>query len=694
MSRRPAILGLTLCLYACGDKPDDTAISAVDGDGDGYLVEDGDCDDGNASVHPGASEVCNGVDDDCDGETDKDASDAPEWYADVDGDGWGNMLSMDAACEAPTGFVEDGTDCDDDDAAVHPGASEVCNGVDDDCDGATDEDDAQGALTWYQDLDDDGYGNAEAALSACTVPSGYVADGTDCDDTDATIYPGAFERCDGLDNDCDSSTPEDEQDSDGDGVMTCAGDCDDGDAASDTDCFACTTYVPHDHPTIQGAIDVAVQGDVICVDGGTYVETIDFFGKAVHLYGLLGADSTVIDGNGMDSVVKFVSGEAPDSVMEGFTIRGGYGEMGGGVRVEGSSPTLTRIVVSGNETDWWGDGGGIYLYQSSSTLNLIEVSSNIAGPSGNGGGVAVVESDAILSRIRISNNEAEFSSGGYGYGNGGGLYLEESRATLDNVLLWGNIAGSLGGGLYCHGEAIQASNISVIENEAEHGGGIHLWESDSVFQNLIVVANQGSHWYSVATGGGLYIRDSDAVIQNAVVAGNTLSAPMSTSGSGAYLWGSNVDFENTVFAYNASSDPDVTCVGGGVRVSTGAPSFSYCNAWGNEPDDYYGIDDPVGTAGNLAADPEFLDTSAASFLDWDLHLDTSSPLIDAGNPVLVDPDGSASDIGAYGGSSAAGWDLDGDGYIEWWLPGAYNAATSTGMDCDDQDATVGPASGC
>jgi len=72
----------------------------------------------------------------------------------------------------------------------------------------------------------------------------------------------------------------------------------------------------------------------------------------------------------------------------------------------------------------------------------------------------------------------------------------------------------------------------------------------------------------------------------------------------------------------------------------------------------------------------------------------SSLLFDAGDPALMDPDGSTSDIGAYGGPGAEFWDLDWDGYPEWWLPGPYDSVTSPRMDCDDGDDQVYPANGC
>ncbi len=188
----------------CTDPNDyncDGSVSYEDADGDGYPACN-DCDDNNGAVHAGQNEVCNGLDDDCDGQVDgSDAFGAQPVYADVDGDGYGNLEDLQMACSPPEGYVADGTDCDDTNAGVHPGAAETCNGVDDDCNGKLD-DDPVDAPTWYVDGDADGFGNDTFSSTACDAPPGYVAEATDCNDLDPGSYPGATERCDGLDNDC------------------------------------------------------------------------------------------------------------------------------------------------------------------------------------------------------------------------------------------------------------------------------------------------------------------------------------------------------------------------------------------------------------------------------------------------------------------------------------------------------------
>ncbi|MFN7143880.1 MAG: putative metal-binding motif-containing protein, partial [Myxococcota bacterium] len=176
----------------------------------GYTVNSDDCDDAVAAVNPSATETCNTVDDDCDGTTDEDdASGAGTWYADADADGFGDRGTSHISCLAPTGYVADATDCDDGRALTNPSATEYCNSFDDDCDGTTDENAAVDAPTWYLDADGDDFGNAAVAQAACTQPSGYVADATDCSDASARVFPGAPEYCDTLDNDCDGTSDED-----------------------------------------------------------------------------------------------------------------------------------------------------------------------------------------------------------------------------------------------------------------------------------------------------------------------------------------------------------------------------------------------------------------------------------------------------------------------------------------------------
>ena len=173
----------------------------------GYTADDTDCDDGDGAVYPGATEYCDGLDDDCDTVADNGAADAATWYADTDTDGYGGTAST-AACTQPSGYQATSTDCNDASSAVSPAATESCNSIDDDCDGATDESGSSGSTTWYLDADGDGYGLATSTISSCAVPSGYVGNDDDCNDASASISPAATESCNSVDDDCDSSVDE------------------------------------------------------------------------------------------------------------------------------------------------------------------------------------------------------------------------------------------------------------------------------------------------------------------------------------------------------------------------------------------------------------------------------------------------------------------------------------------------------
>lgn len=168
----------------------------------GFAETADDCDDQVATTYPGADESCNGADDDCNGVLDDEALDGTTFYADGDGDGYGDVATASVACAAPEGFVASGDDCDDADINVHPGAAETCDGADQDCDGTTDNDPID-APDLYADADLDGYGDAAAPVVACDTAEGIVATASDCDDADPDVHPGADEHCDGLDEDCD-----------------------------------------------------------------------------------------------------------------------------------------------------------------------------------------------------------------------------------------------------------------------------------------------------------------------------------------------------------------------------------------------------------------------------------------------------------------------------------------------------------
>ena len=595
---------------------------------------------------------------------------------DADSDGWADGL--DCASEDPLlnnddadgdGWSTCDGDCDDNHSGVFPGAMEIpYDGADQDCDGLD-----------LDDQDADGY-----------VGGLY---GDDCNDENPAVNPGMAEACNGVDDDCDGIVPVDEVDADLDGFLACVGapgggDCedadnrfsplaaelcngadDDCDGETDEDCLTCTAWVPDDFVTVQEGLDAALDGDVLCVDAGTYAENLVWGGAAVHVVAAAGTRLTLLDGAGVGSVVLFQDGEGPAAVLQGFTLTHGSAVQGGGIQVISASPTLTDLVLEANVVmDPYGEGlgGGLFLSGSASTISHVTVSSNEAlGPSGgDGGGVYMVNSAPLMENVVIVGNTAHESGSG---GRGGGVYMGGSTPALSQVVVSGN-AALMGGGLYMSGSSPLLTSLIVSGNLVQEDSG--------------------------GLGGGMYVVSSDPTLLNATFVGNEALGGVGGDGAGGAVFvggASSPTFINVALTHNSSSGQ-----AGGIHCDGCGFAFEYGDLWGNVPDQVYPDVAPIGIGGNQSVDPIYLDNAPAAPADWDLHLMEASSLVDAGHATFADPDGGPTDIGAFGGPEADLWDLDGDGYPSWWQPGAYDAATypDLGWDCDDFNRGVFPGNGC
>ena len=169
----------------------------------GYTLDSNDCDDSNPDVSPKGTEICDGIDNDCNNNIDEPtAIGVSTWYYDHDGDGYGDASNSLEYCDQPSDVSVSG-DCDDELLDVSPDAIEVCDDIDNnELDGKVGESTAQDVQTLYLDSDGDGYGISSTTTLNCNIVSGYAVDSDDCDDTSNAVYPNAVELCDGLDNDC------------------------------------------------------------------------------------------------------------------------------------------------------------------------------------------------------------------------------------------------------------------------------------------------------------------------------------------------------------------------------------------------------------------------------------------------------------------------------------------------------------
>jgi hypothetical protein len=546
-----------------------------------------------------------------------------DWYPDADSDGFGDAdAESRPGCSAPgLGWVSNGSDCDDSDGDTWPGASDSCDNKDNNCNGEIDE---NGDLEVWPDVDGDGYGDESAAsIQTCDIPSGYVDNPLDCNDSDATAYEDAPEECDNIDNDCDGEIDESGDgdtfylDADGDGiglasdtVSSCsapdgyaeyAGDCDDTSNATPfwvstagSGAGAGTWSDPGS--SIQDAIDSGTS--CVVVLPGNYNENIDLNGNDVAVLGLAGSAGTSVTGSG-GAVFTAESNET--ATIQGFSVTGGTG-----------SPA----VANGAYSDV---GAGLYAYNSTITLKDIVFHdmtaagwSNSANASWDSSGAAGVFADTDanvhMEDVDFLRLQGEWGAAFFNYdANITGRRIRIHGCTGSYSIV--HTAGSL------ELDTILISGNTTVETPTNdyHWGGIYHINGDSEIRNLTVVHN---HFPSFVFG-----------VFEATQGGAILSA---------------FSVESSIVAFNHS---DI----GFYNFGTGAAALEYSLLH----DSGVPIDGTIFETSNLQEDPLFVSASdAASYETNDYRLQPGSPASDSGSPVYSDPDGSTTDMGAYGGPYA------------------------------------------
>ena len=330
----------------------------------------------------------------------------------------------------------------------------------------------------------------------------------------------------------------------------------------------------YDFDTIQAAIDAATSGDYVVVYPATYVENINFNGKSIVLRSTNPADTatvaaTIIDGDSSGSVVTFKGSETSSCVLQGFTIRKGWADNGGGINGQGTLALIQNCQITSNSAL---NGGG--LYRCNGIIQDNTITANTANS-----GAGLNECNGVIQRSKITGNWGSNCGGGLSYCGaitvnntitsnssawaGGGLY--ECHGLIHNNTITSNVATCLGGGLYgCYGTI---SDNVISHNAANWGGGLLY---GGIMMNNIITYNRAT--MSGGVGG------CNLLVNNTIV-GNSAGL----FGGVGYLSGPAINC--IIWGNTAPSDPQLE------RAST--PTCSCIQGWTG------------GGVGNISADPLF-----------------------------------------------------------------------------------------
>ena len=379
-----------------------------------------------------------------------------------------------------TTALNGGYDCDDDDASIHPGADEICDGKDQDCDGLVDEDPID-ATIWYLDDDDDGYG-AEQSIAACVQPDGTSPTGDDCDDGDASTHPRATEWCDGLDTDCDGTE-------DPAGIVSFVD-------ASGTWTDLTDSFQEH---SIASVYELSTDGTLFFCPG-SYVGLISVSAASATIVGRGGSASTTLSGGSDGPVISAATGAA-ELTIAGLTLTDGDGGNGGGISstIAGLDLTGQDLVITECEADL---GGGLYLEGAVLDLSEVTLSSNSATQGG--GGLYALSCSGEASGLWVTGNVSAT--------DGGGLGLRSTALEFGDSLVNGNESGGRGGGIaaWDRSTVLTMDATLVQDNDAEYGAGLYIDDAVVTCSGASEVAAGFHNNVATSSGGGIFVDGNQA----------------------------------------------------------------------------------------------------------------------------------------------------------------------------------------
>ncbi len=409
--------------------------------------------------------------------------------------------------------------------------------------------------------------------------------------------------------------------------------------------------------SIQARIDQATDGDTILVEPGTYYERINYWGRAVVVKSIAGPDSTVIDGERKGSVVTFTGCADTFSVLDGFTVRRGFGTLyqrqrfGGGIYaeltyVDSSSCKLLNCIIEDNiaaETQEPGWGGGISFWSGIFVMRGCTLKNNSA-PSG-GGGANIILCSGHIYNNRIIGNRSTGARDGEDYfgGHAGGMELGSCGNLLieKNVFIRNTVSrpseeysDPIAGSLFCNSSAITIRNNRFEGNGGGVMGGAMYIGSDSegtiVAHNLFVENSAGDYWDS-GSGGAVYCKSIGPYIIN-----NTCLRNGAYQGLNGSPYGGTIAHQRTTSIGGVFNNIIAENLSGRYAAALYRPPNDNNCYWDNVDGD---VDDPEPNA--VFADP--------MFKSGQYRIHPGSPCIDAGVIKLEDDPYCLElpDIGAY-----------------------------------------------